>query len=89
MSLIDERVARAEEDIQIIKRKGDKVTVTHISENQRYRIVIERAASTKGVTGVKIEANGDSIGEVAKDTETLYDKAIAIADKNQPPSVLT
>ncbi len=46
--------------------------VTHINLNQRYRVVIERAASTKGIDGFKVEANGDEIDKVLADAEGLY-----------------
>ena len=46
--------------------------VEHITINGKYRIVIERAASTKGVDGFKVEANGDEIDLVRSDAQTLY-----------------
>ena len=46
--------------------------VTHINQGQKYRIVIERAASTKGIDGFKVEANGDDISQVGLDIEKLY-----------------
>ena len=49
--------------------------VKHIQVNQRYRMVIERAASTKGVDGFKIEANGDDLATVEADANLLYEKA--------------
>ena len=49
--------------------------VKHYQINGRYRMVIERAASTKGVDGFKIEANGDDIELVRIDASMLYDKA--------------
>ncbi len=49
--------------------------VTHQTINGKYRIVIERAASTKGVDGFKIEANGDDLSLVELDAHTLYDYA--------------
>ncbi|MCK9569917.1 hypothetical protein M0R72_13315 [Candidatus Pacearchaeota archaeon] len=48
--------------------------VKHIQVNQRYRIVIERAASTKGVDGFKVEANGDDMTLVEADAYLLYSK---------------
>jgi hypothetical protein len=45
--------------------------VTHISLNSRYRVKIERAASTKGVLGYTVEANGDSLEEVVSEVESL------------------
>ena len=52
--------------------------VTHITQNGRYRLVLERAASTKGVDGFKIEANGDDIDCVRKDALTLFQIAQGI-----------
>ncbi len=49
-------------------------TVTHINQGQKYRIVIERAASTKGEDGFKVEANGDEISLVTLDVRSLYDQ---------------
>ncbi len=46
--------------------------VKHYQINGRYRMVIERAASTKGVDGFKVEANGDDIESVRKDAQDLY-----------------
>ena len=57
---------------------ADSQTVTHITQNGRYRIVIERAASTKGVDGFKVEANGDIMGEVQSEIEQLYAHAITV-----------
>ncbi len=45
--------------------------VTHINQGQKYRVVIERAASTKGVLGYKVEANGDDIKIILEDIEIL------------------
>ena len=61
--------------------------VKHIQVNQRYRMVIERAASTKGVDGFKIEANGDDLATVEADANLLYVKAkimTATNDTNIP-----
>ncbi len=49
--------------------------VTHINQNQRYRIVIERAA-VKGIDGFKVEANGDDLSMVETDAKRLYQYAI-------------
>ncbi len=46
-------------------------TVNHYQVNGRYRIVVERAASTKGVLGYKVEANGDDIKTILEDIEIL------------------
>jgi len=45
-------------------------TVTHITQNTRYRVVLERSA-TKGIIGYKVEANSDNLIEVIKDAEQL------------------
>ena len=49
--------------------------VKHYQINGRYRIVIERAASTKGIDGFKVEANGDDIHAVTIDAELLFEQA--------------
>lgn len=46
-------------------------TVTHINQNQKYRMVIERAA-VKGVDGFKVEANSDSRDDAENDVALLY-----------------
>jgi hypothetical protein len=46
-------------------------TVTHQNVGQRYRLVIERAASTKGVLGYKIEVNSDSANDALSDIRNL------------------
>jgi len=53
--------------------------VRHITENGKYRIVFEQAASTKGTIGFKVEVNGDIKEDVeAEATELLsYAKAHA------------
>ncbi len=53
--------------------------VTHISQNSRYRIVIERAASTKGTLGFKVESNSDSLEDVKSDVKILKLAAEEIA----------
>ncbi len=55
--------------------ENPKVEQYHYQVNGRYRIMIERAASTKGVDGFKVEANGDDIGQVQADANTLYSMA--------------
>ena len=50
-------------------------TVNHIQVGVKYRIVIERAASTKGIDGFKVEANGDDIQQVEVDIDRLYTDA--------------
>ena len=47
--------------------------VEHYQINQKYRIKIERAASTKGVLGYTVEANGDNIAEVLLQIGMLKD----------------
>ena len=56
-------------------------TIEHRNVGQKYRIVIERAASTKGVDGFKVEANGDDMLEVETDITRLYDSAQAIINR--------
>ena len=53
-------------------------TVTHIAQNGRYQIEIERAA-TKGILGYKIKANGDEILQTIKDAEQLKKEAEKLA----------
>jgi len=48
--------------------------VEHRTINGKYRIVIERAASTKGIDGFKVEANSDDMGYVLAEVEQLYYK---------------
>ena len=42
---------------------------------QKYRIVFEQAASTKGVIGFKVEANGDDFNQVGEQAEALLEWA--------------
>ncbi len=56
----------------------ENTTVTHITQNGRYRMVIERAASTKRVDGFKVEANGDTMQDVMNDAQQLYEAAEAM-----------
>ncbi len=46
-------------------------TINHYQVNGKYRVYIERAASTKGVLGYKVEANGDDILGVIRDIKEL------------------
>jgi len=46
-------------------------TVTHITQNGKYRIVFEQAASTKGVVGFKCEVNGDDLNGVQTEAEIM------------------
>ena len=79
MSLTDEKVTGLEIDILSINNKlkemsnPNGITVTHLSD--RYRLVIERAASTKGVDGFKVEANGTDFNEVTEQVAALYNFA--------------
>ncbi len=52
--------------------------VKHYQINGKYRIMFERAASTKGVDGFKVEANGDDIELVKIDAQILYQEAQGI-----------
>ena len=38
---------------------------------QKYRVVFEQSASTKGVIGFKVEANGDDFDQVGEQAEAL------------------
>ena len=49
--------------------------IKHYQVNGRYRVIYERAASTKGVDGFRVEANGDDIDETRKDAMVLYEHA--------------
>jgi len=60
--------------------------VIHINQGQKYRMVIERAASTKGVDGFKVEANGDDMAEVEADIEKLYINAKTITTPREVDS---
>jgi len=53
--------------------------VTHQTINGKYRMVIERAASTKGVLGYKVETNGDNLDEVVCDIKTAMNEVERIA----------
>jgi len=46
-------------------------TVTHITQNGKYRVVFEQATSTKGVIGFKVEANGDDLTSVQTEAEIM------------------
>ena len=49
-------------------------TVTHQTINGKYRLVIERAASTKGVLGYKVEVNGDELADCVVDIRRAKDE---------------
>lgn len=53
--------------------------VKYYQVNGKYRIVIERAASTKGTLGYKVEANGDDLTLVGADASILKTTAEGIA----------
>jgi len=53
--------------------------VRHYQVEQKYRVVVERAASTKGVLGYKIEANGDNLAMVLADIITIKNEVETIA----------
>ena len=53
-----------------------------IHKDSKYRMVIERAASTKGIDGFKVEANGDDIPGVQQDITTLYAFAKQLTPSN-------
>ncbi len=55
--------------------KPIETIVTHIQENQRYKVQYERGA-TKGVTGYKVEANGDVLEKVVQDAVSLRKAAL-------------
>ncbi len=55
--------------------KSVETIVTHIQENQRYKVQFERGA-TKGVIGYKVEANGDVLLETMGDAIRLRKEAI-------------
>ena len=52
----------------------ENTTVTHIQQNGKYRMQIERSA-TKGIDGFKVEVNGDDIATVRAEVEGLYTDA--------------
>ena len=51
----------------------EETKIYHI--DGKYRIVFEQAASTKGILGFKVEANGDNITLVETDADTLLEYA--------------
>ena len=55
------------------KGKDGEVVVTHLSD--RYRLKIERAASTKGVDGFVVDVSGDDFDVVQNQIKALYDYA--------------
>ena len=55
-------------------------TVTHIHQNSKYRIVIERSA-VKGIDGFKVEANNDDIDAVKWDVANLLTAAKELTEE--------
>jgi len=47
----------------------EETKIYHI--NGKYRVVFEQAASTKGVIGFKVEANGDDVNSVQTEAEIM------------------
>ena len=56
--------------------------------NGKYRIVFEQAASTKGVLGFKVEANGDFINDVMEEASVLLRYAQGIAPAQSSPGAI-
>jgi ribosomal protein S3 len=54
--------------------------VIHETIGAKYRIVYEQAASTKGVIGFKVEANGDDLASTYLNANELLRKAKEQAD---------
>ncbi len=52
--------------------------VYHQTINGKYRVVIERAATAKGILGYKIEANNDDITAALADAQELKNKVEAM-----------
>ena len=49
--------------------------IRHTIENGKYKMIIERAASTKGIDGFKVEVNGDDLTVVKTEILLLYSEA--------------
>ena len=49
--------------------------VKHIQVNGRYRVVIERIGSAKGIVGIKVESNGDGKKEALDDAIDIFNEA--------------
>ena len=58
-------------------------SVTHQTINGKYRLVIERAASTKGVLGYKVEVNGDKLELCVCDLEAARNEVERLAGATQ------
>ena len=84
MSLESETIEALKIDVLMLGKEVGKLqrggTVTHIFVNQRYRLVIERAASTKGIDGFKIEVNGDDFDDTQNQLQALYSYAKQLTD---------
>ena len=46
--------------------------VTHVTQNGKYRIKIEKAAGVKTGDGFTVEVNGDNMQFIEGDAKTLY-----------------
>jgi hypothetical protein len=57
----------------------EETKVVHLNLEQRYRVCFEQAASTKGVIGWKIEANGDGAEDTMAKAIQLMQQAKAVA----------
>jgi ribosomal protein S3 len=49
----------------------NETKIIHQTINGKYRVVFEQAASTKGVIGFKVEANGDDLTSVQTEAEIM------------------
>ena len=65
----------------------EEQVVTHITQNGRFRIVIEKAAGIKTGDGFKVEANGDTLTAVKEDVYYLYDAAKSMVAPSVPAAV--
>ena len=67
---------------------AENQTVTHITQNGRFQLEIERAA-VKGVDGFKVRANSDSWQQVVNEAQALYEAAEAMTFKAPEPKTET
>jgi hypothetical protein len=65
-------------------RHTDHNTVTHIQENGKYRIKIEKAAGVKTGDGFTVEANADSLADLWPDIDNLYQGAQKLVKPSVP-----
>ena len=65
----------------------EEQVVTHITQNGRFRIVIEKAAGIKTGDGFKVEANGDELTVLKQDVSYLYDLAKTMVASSVPAAV--